>query len=285
MIDKERRTMPKGVEWPVVDGEPVVPGDVLWDESGNRREVRSVNFITVGCAYLNMEDGTSWMGGMDSFTRTEPPKPLLDRDGVPIEVGDTVYLVNLDFPMEVHDIHDGPGSYHTVECITEPGHTVGYDPGRLTHEAPDSWERLEEDAAESPYGYWGCEGGECCDCPALVNGETPRKRFNTQYCSEAVRLDIVRRAKALAGVATVYADPPYRKTNTRGYEGFNHGAFDRWLAQVDFPVYVSEYTAPEGCVEVASKEKQVSMAANGKGARAVEKIFVQERFAGKEEQW
>lgn len=275
MIDKERRTMPKGVEWPVVDGEPVVPGDVLWDESGNRREVRSVNFITVGCAYLNMEDGTSWMGGMDSFTRTEPPKPLLDRDGVPIEVGDTVYLVNLDFPMEVHDIHDGPGSYHTVECITEPGHTVGYDPGRLTHEAPDSWERLEEDAGKGACDYFGSEYCECGGCPHEMDPD----------CNVVVAMDIVRRAKALAGVATVYADPPYRKTNTRGYEGFNHGAFDRWLAQVDFPVYVSEYTAPEGCVEVASKEKQVSMAANGKGARAVEKIFVQERFAGKEEQW
>lgn len=189
MIDKERRTMPKGVEWPVVDGEPVVPGDVLWDESGNRREVRSVNFITVGCAYLNMEDGTSWMGGMDSFTRTEPPKPLLDRDGVPIEVGDTVYLVNLDFPMEVHDIHDGPGSYHTVECITEPGHTVGYDPGRLTHEAPDSWERLEEDAGKGACDYFGSEYCECGGCPHEMDPD----------CNVVVAMDIVRRAKALAG--------------------------------------------------------------------------------------
>lgn len=31
MSDKERRPLPEGVEWPMVDGEPVVPGDVLWD--------------------------------------------------------------------------------------------------------------------------------------------------------------------------------------------------------------------------------------------------------------
>ncbi len=195
MSDKEGRTLPDGVGWPTVDGEPVVPGDVLWDESGNRREVRSVNFITVGCAYLNMEDGTSWMGGMDSFTRTEPTKPVLDRDGAPIEVGDTVYLVNLDFPMEVHDIHAGTGSYHTVECITEPGHTVGYDPGRLTHERPDSWGRLEEDAVKGYCAYFGFDepGSENCqDCPT--------KHSDAGTCYGSMAADIVRRAKALAGV-------------------------------------------------------------------------------------
>ena len=79
---------------------------------------------------------------------------------------------------------------------------------------------------------------------------------------------------------TVYADPPYRGTNTKKYGSFNFGAFDRWLAEVDFPVYVSEYTAPAGCVEVASREKMCSMSANGKSMRSVERIFVQERFAG-----
>ena len=82
------------------------------------------------------------------------------------------------------------------------------------------------------------------------------------------------------GGGTVYADPPYRGTNTKKYGSFNFGAFDRWLAEVDFPVYVSEYTAPAGCVEVASREKVCSMSANGKSMRSVERIFVQERFAG-----
>lgn len=78
--------------------------------------------------------------------------------------------------------------------------------------------------------------------------------------------------------ATVYADPPYRGTaNSSRYGEFDFHAFDQWLAGVDFPVYVSEFDAPEGCVEIASVERMTSMAANSTGKR-VERIFVQERF-------
>ena len=92
--------------------------------------------------------------------------------------------------------------------------------------------------------------------------------------------------------ACVYADPPYRGTNCagvdgttcsgdlRGIGGFDFDAFDAWLARVPFPVYMSEFTAPAGCVEIASTERQASMAANGKTSRQTERLFVQERFAG-----
>lgn len=92
--------------------------------------------------------------------------------------------------------------------------------------------------------------------------------------------------------ACVYADPPYRGTNCagvdgttcsgdlRGMGGFDFDAFDAWLARVPFPVYMSEFTAPAGCVEIASTERQASMAANGKTSRQTERLFVQERFAG-----
>lgn len=81
--------------------------------------------------------------------------------------------------------------------------------------------------------------------------------------------------------ATVYADPPYRGTDNRGHEvrgKFDFEAFDMWLGGVDFPVYVSEYNAPEGCVEIARTNRVTTMAANSTGART-ERIFVQERFA------
>jgi len=79
--------------------------------------------------------------------------------------------------------------------------------------------------------------------------------------------------------ATVYADPPYRGTDCGCYGGFDFAAFDAWLASTEFPVWVSEYTCPPGCVEVASTRKISSMAMNGKGQRVVERLFVQERFA------
>ena len=80
--------------------------------------------------------------------------------------------------------------------------------------------------------------------------------------------------------ATVYADPPYRGTSCVGVDagGFDFDAFDQWLASTPFPVFVSEFTAPSGCVEIASRERRSSMSANGKNSRAVERLFVQERF-------
>lgn len=96
---------------------------------------------------------------------------------------------------------------------------------------------------------------------------------------EVTRLDY--RDVAVPDGATVYADPPYRGTGCRGYEGgpFDHGAFDEWLAEAPFMVVVSEYEAPRGCVEVARRGKASMMAANGKCQRRIERLFVQGRFA------
>ena len=79
--------------------------------------------------------------------------------------------------------------------------------------------------------------------------------------------------------ATVYADPPYRGTaNSSRYGAFDFDAFDEWLAGVDFPVYVSEFDAPRGCVEVARVERVGTMSANTT-KKYTERLFVQERFA------
>ena len=83
--------------------------------------------------------------------------------------------------------------------------------------------------------------------------------------------------------AVVYADPPYRSTaNSSRYGEFDFDAFDAWLGGVDFPVYVSEYTAPPGCVEIASTERTTTMAADTTDT-VVERLFVQERFADRYE--
>ena len=94
---------------------------------------------------------------------------------------------------------------------------------------------------------------------------------------EVTRMDY--RDVVIPGGATVYADPPYRGTSDLAYKQFNFDAFDGWLESVSFPVYVSEYTAPSGCIEVASKQKLSTMSASGKSQHVVEKLFVQERFA------
>lgn len=47
---------------------------------------------------------------------------------------------------------------------------------------------------------------------------------------------------------------------------------------VPFMVIVSEYTAPAGCVEIASIKKQCLSSPTNTGGTTTEKLFVQERF-------
>ena len=79
--------------------------------------------------------------------------------------------------------------------------------------------------------------------------------------------------------ATVYADPPYRGTKGGQYtwDDSQVEEFDAWLASVPFPVYVSEFTCPDGCVEVAHQKRTQSSAATVTQT-VDEKIYVQERF-------
>ena len=43
----------------------------------------------------------------------------------------------------------------------------------------------------------------------------------------------------------VYADPPYANTGQDYGGNFDHSKFWDWVATRDFPVYVSEYNAPQ----------------------------------------
>ena len=100
---------------------------------------------------------------------------------------------------------------------------------------------------------------------------------NMQNLEALERLDY--RLVDIPDGATVYADPPYRDTDCTAYGvDFDFDAFDAWLNGVDFPVYVSEYTAPRGCVEIACISKSSSMPATT-NVKTTERIFVQEHFA------
>lgn len=122
--------------------------------------------------------------------------PVLAADGKPLREGETVWGTGREeheyvvlgqpglgggagrFKVACHDVTDD------VDCDC--------DPDLLTHERPDSWERLEEDADKEACEYFahmpcGCETSEMLD-------ETVEK------CNAAKARDLVRRAKKLAGV-------------------------------------------------------------------------------------
>lgn len=55
----------------------------------------------------------------------------------------------------------------------------------------------------------------------------------------------------------VYCDPPYRNTgNYRNIkEKFDHDKFWDWVRTRDYPVYVSEYIAPDDFVSIFKKKR------------------------------
>ncbi len=108
--------------------------------------------------------------------RLKRPAPkVLDADGVEIKVGDTVWYRSLCTMGSMRkatvigfDENSLGGKLATLK--DEAGKTWYIDPKKITHVQPDSWERLEEDAADLD------------DMPCDFNAK-----------------DLIRRAKALAG--------------------------------------------------------------------------------------
>lgn len=75
----------------------------------------------------------------------------------------------------------------------------------------------------------------------------------------------------------VYCDPPYAGTTGYGRE-FDHEAFWQWCRTRDFPVYVSEYRAPEDFISVWCKEKRRLFNDRGLSANAVEHLFLHKKW-------
>lgn len=198
------------------DGEPVQDSDL--EEIGG---------LATCCVYT---DG-SWRFDPDKFEDEGNPKPwdkqqgrqgdrvkrpkqqVLDADGVPIEVGDKVWLV----PGEYCDIFPLYGYKAGVEytvgenynpehrangriCITRGDCLYGYPkPEQVTHREPDTQKRIDRDALKDQYEYWGCTGTECMRCPALVDGKKPRHRYGVDWCKDAKLHDLLRRQRELDG--------------------------------------------------------------------------------------
>lgn len=127
----------------------------------------------------------------------------IDADGVPIRIGDTVWYIGVDVdiekdcPMEVNGFVRVPFVLETfIETVECPRKAIA--PESLTHkrlEPPDSWEKLENDAKKTSCGY--------ASAPRDENGLTTCEgcRFQkTESCSQEMTLDVLKRAKKLAGV-------------------------------------------------------------------------------------
>lgn len=76
----------------------------------------------------------------------------------------------------------------------------------------------------------------------------------------------------------VYCDPPYADTNQYKAGDFDSAAFWEWVRTRDYPVYVSEYQAPEDFVSIWSKEKRRLFNDRNLSANAVEHLFLHKKW-------
>ena len=164
------------------DGVEIRVGDTVWTTRDlDRFTVTNPNngkFLSVSC---EGEDGEDYRCYPTDLTHRAP---VLAADGKPLREGETVY-------------HVADGRACVAREVRENGAVVEPVDGRpcgrcradyLTHERPvvDTWERLEDDAKNENAVVYCKERGIDCEDMAPV---------------QAIRVDLVRRAKALAGVS------------------------------------------------------------------------------------
>lgn len=193
LTDRERQILDM---WPrFEDGEAVTIGDEFQDCEGGDHTVYG---IELHAHRFELVDDDGRRARFDIGERVElPATEVLDADGVPIRVGDTVWIIP--------ECTDAPDEPHKVRCINRwrevllEFHTEGSTGVKgeyLTHTRPDSWERLEEDAAKNICEYAGANTCEVDD----YDCRTCRFYQSYELCKTQMARSIIRRAKKLAGI-------------------------------------------------------------------------------------
>lgn len=175
------------------DGEPVNLGDRYLMDNGSPDTASSFTYTKGYADYVSINGHRRGL-----CERVKRPKTqVLDADGVPIDAGDTVWHVSGDAQGTVQWFNDPDESSYFIKVAWTNGNEGTYMPDALTHREPDTQERIDRDALKGQYEYWGCTGAECAECPALADGKKPSERYGVLWCSDAIRLDLLRRQREL----------------------------------------------------------------------------------------
>lgn len=140
----------------------------------------------------------AWIQSDDSYMKLP-----LDADGVPIRIGDVLYSSGNECRVVSITVNENEV---WVAVYADDGTFFPWaKPKYLSHkntEPADSWEKLEEDADKRVCEYAGAQKSivdddkySCINCPYDEPGHHTDKG-----CQERMRLDLVRRAKKLAGI-------------------------------------------------------------------------------------
>lgn len=146
-VDNEMVDLPRDA-----DGELIHIGDVLYS-SGNECRVVSITVkADEACVGVHTDEGVFLPSVNPKYLSRKNPEPLesevLDTDGVPIEVGDTVYCDD-DPEQFIVDSFDSAGCIFVTLAKRPDGITYSIEPSRLSHEFHDSWERIADELEEA----------------------------------------------------------------------------------------------------------------------------------------
>lgn len=176
--ERVKRPAPKVLD---AEGVEIRVGDTVWHVHDlDKFTVTNPNNeenLSVSCMG---EDGKEYCCYPNGLTHRAP---VIAADGRPLREGETVYLTDSTTAFIVDDImtrEDGATVVHL-----EGG--AWNLPQYLTHERPDSWERLEEDANAATCVYFGVSDKNCGGCGHY-----------SWDCAYDKARDLVLRAKALA---------------------------------------------------------------------------------------
>ena len=185
LTERERHIL---AMWPrFEDGEPVWIGDEAINNKNQRFTVKRIEFRHGKWMLNDSVTEGHYLNGKSGERVERPARSVLDADGVEIKVGDTVWH-HSGFAHGVVTSIDAGSLMGTVRYVN--GGVEFRDAAKdLTHARPDSWERLEEDA-ESIRQTIARNFGDFSPSDFKQSGDSLQDRVS----------DIVRRAKALAGV-------------------------------------------------------------------------------------
>ena len=190
-IDREYIERPK-----FEDGEPVHVGDKYQNRLSKTYKVVTCSIDLNGGFELYGNNGVAVDStGFQPGERVKRPEPeVVGADGKPIKVGETVYAAGYDRfegPCEVTELK--VGGFATVRWNDNSSGAVMAS--RLTHECPDTLERIQQDAKKHYCEYWGCGDDHCANCHVLIDGKTPADHYKTRDCINAMMYDLLARQR------------------------------------------------------------------------------------------
>ena len=134
----EKSQLPEGIQWPrFEDGELVKFGDEYVNAQGNKSDVQRIQFTANGFKINRGQKRNVFQEYGEPVKRPEPE--VLDADGVPIKVGDTVYGQSDSKEWQV--VGFVYSSEHSV-VATSGKSKRDLRPEWLTHRKPDTFESV-----------------------------------------------------------------------------------------------------------------------------------------------